>query len=902
MKKILSLLMILSLSLCSLIVSAQDETSDPAFEKADGFLRAVGAYENNEMNAEQTVTRAEFSQMLTDMLGLSQDEAEKKDDSALNTSFLNEKGWLWLSDSNDDNGVIDQSATKYSDVSAEFKEWNSIKIVDGLGFLTGNAGKFRPYENITGMEAVTAMVKVLNADRSIADKTSAAYMVEAHRLKLLENLTKQEYTKPVRYRDITVLMYNSMHAKPYVLSSIENDEAQYVVKNNYYLMSYLYNIYINKGTVSANEYANFDGYALTKKGYINVNGMEHLISADTDALFGCYVKLYYKDDDEKQYPVVYYELMKDKYEAITVDADDIQSFSSHTIRFSQDDKTKSVKILSTAAVVYNGVLITDYQDSQMVPKSGSVELIDINKDGSYEVVKIWKYDTLIADTVDYDNKIIYGSKGDINSLSLKTDKYQVYLANGTEVVFSTVSKDSVLSIASTVPAQGIQRHKLIISPKRVSGKVTGMQWGEDEISIDNITYKVSHIFERNHISLGSNTTVFLDYRGRVVKAQNYLLTASKYGYLRNIKKAGSELSETYGVRLFESNNKFKDYLLENRVIFNGSSIEAKDMYKALTDVKGITKYQVVQYWVNTGGNVDELCTSDGKDGAFCKMDTTVLAGNQLTHRNGGLLSYANNGFAAFLNTTDGFTYFAIPSDRTNELKYGCIKTLGHEQKYSFDELYIKNKESKFVDVLVQLDADAPAEFIDNNAQSYMMISKINRIFKDDTVGYAITGYDISAAVNYKCFDENILPVCETLNVGDIIRVMTDSISGEITYVKRFYNAEKCAMENGTTVSGDILHPYEAYNGFAVRDTDSQQFLILHRYNYVNKVPDMTTPYVASAERTVKYPSRIIRFNKGNNMVYIGNKLDIICSTNASIASQVVVCSYYENAQIVFVIG
>lgn len=904
MKKILSFLIILSLSFGSLIVKAEvAEMSDPVFDNAYEFLKALGIYQNDEMNPDQTVTRVEFSKILTDILELSEAESEDISDSVLDTSFLTEKGWLWIADANSAlDATFDQNATHFSDVSADFEAYSSIQITSALGLLSGEDGKFRPFENLIGMEAIIAAVKLTGGDITIPHKTDSAYIAKAKTMRLLNNLITKDYQKPLRFRDITVLLYNTMNAQVYVLSSIENNVAKYETKKDYYLMSLLYDVYVVKGTVSATEYANFEDYALAGRGCVNIGGEEYKLSTDTDDLFGYYVKLYYKEDVNYQTPpVVYYELLHNQYETVVIDSDDINDFQNHTLSYNVGDKSRTVKITSSAAVVYNGVLITDYEDDMMAPLNGNIELVDCNKDGNYEVVKVWRYRTIVVDSVDYDNKILYGSDGDVGVLSIEDGYYQVFFADGTEVEFSTIGKDNVVSVASTASVQDIQRHKLVISSKRVSGKVTGIVQTDKKVLIDNIPYDIAPSFSLENISLGANTTVFLDFCNKIVKTNDYLPKTGKYGYLRKLDQIGSKLSGVYGVRIFETDGKFRNYVLENRVIFNGTMIKAKEVHKMLIDDSGETMYQVIQYWINDDGKLEELCTAGGKDGAFCKMDTSVLGGQELTYRNDALLSYANKGFAAFLNTSDGFTYFAIPSDRSNEDKYGCSHSLIYEQKYTFDEMYIKNKDSKFVDIVVQLDADVPVQFVTTSAKPYMMISKISQIIRDDVTGYAIYGYDLSNSVKYLCFDENLMAQCEELHVGDIIRVMTDSISGEITYIKRFYDGEKCAMEDGKSVYGDILHPYEAYNGFAVRDSDSRQFLILHQYEYVDGLPNLSTPYVAKAERTVKYPPRVILFNRTQNKVKIGNKLDIICSTDPQIASQVVVCSYYENSQVVFVI-
>ena len=76
---------------------------------------------------------------------------------------------------------------------------------------------------------------------------------------------------------------------------------------------------------------------------------------------------------------------------------------------------KRAKIETDKIVIYNGRTTNNYQVTDLLPTYGWVELIDNDRNGRYDIVKITDYDTYVVESYDaiteimrdkYENKYI----------------------------------------------------------------------------------------------------------------------------------------------------------------------------------------------------------------------------------------------------------------------------------------------------------------------------------------------------------------------------------------------------------------------------------------------------------------------------------------------------------------
>ncbi len=904
-KKLLTYLLILCMTVCMLpmgILAAEEtQQANVAYEENVSFLKAIGSLSGIEYENDRILTREELAQLIVCSIGYADAAEDGEGDAVIDTSFLNEKGWLWVADREESGNTLTQ--TEYSDVTTDMEMWQYIKLATELGLMTGENNRFRPGEDIVLSDVLYAVGRLLNFNIIKESNDVKDMMSEIYAEDILDGVAERDLNSHIRMSDVAMIVANTMKAQPYIIQ-FTGSGVTYKKEKNYFLMTHLFDTYFAKGVVTANKWAAMPNYTKTNDGYIRVDGVEYATTLDTDELLGHRVEVFFTEDVD--YRIVHCQKSKANRESIIIDSEDIIDFSNHILTYEYNNVRKQTKIPARATIVYNGVQLNDYSDSDFMPASGRIELLQLDS-GDYDLVKITKYETMMLSSVDYTNETVYAETGDLSVLSVKDyPSTEIYLANGTEVVFSTLSIDNVISVAKTIAGKQEQRLKIVVSTETVTGQIISLNSDEESIVLDETEYQfLEGYYAGANLSIQKKVILYLTSDGKVIKAKGVTEGGAKYGWLRYIKYL--ESNDEYRLRIFESNAKFKNYYIKEKLRFNGQTKKLKYIFAELTDDSARTKTQVIQYWTDENGNITEICTADGMDGAFSKYDLSKVGATELTHRNGGLLSFANFGFAAFLNTTGGFVSFAIPLDENDESAYGCIKTFAHEQKYTFDELYLQSKDSKLIDVCVQKGVVATTTFNSNTATPYMMVSKVmQKLDEDEEVYYSISGINTTTAVEYKCYDSDLFAQCAALNKGDIVRFNINSMDQKVEFINKVFDGAKKAMENGTTRYGDILHPYEAFNGFATTTTDNYQFLVTHRYEYdaVTKLPDMgatNSVYDKDKTRVFKYPARIVCYDSSSGEVKVGSKQDVVYSENANSGSMVVVCSYYENAQIMFVI-
>lgn len=909
MKKIIIFITLLCTIFSFVPVNAQDkiaaeETESAEYEENIKLLEAIGALSDTDYGKQRILTRAEFAKLITKVVGYNQlFQSEQSKESVIDLSFLTEKGWVYVAPADNADIAALSTGTAFSDVSSDDADLKFIEFVTEAGFMSADNTYFRPYDNVTGHEVLRAMSILLNL--GVGQRLSTSEHVQKAISKgLLKKVSEKDMARPLRMKDIAVILLNTLNAEPYIIEFNGINKSCYI-KENYLLMNQLYDVYTEKGFVNANEYAALKGYKETVKNFVVIGDTYYKFEDfDIDELLGYKLEIYYKTDDDSDKRIIYYKKETRQNELLIVGAEDIISFENHVFKYLDGSRIKSIPVNSNVSVVYNGASINSYSDHDFVPENGRIVFMKTGNASSYNLAKITKYDTMIVKSVDYQNELVMADVGDIKRFNADDfSEVKFFMPDGTEVVFATISKDVVLNIAQTLPGQK-KRCCVVVCNYTVNGRLESIQEAEEKIVIDGSEYKYNSKFvDFKNVPLNTDMTLYTDSMGLVVSYKGKTDSGARYGYLRKVIYDENDENVCY-IRIYETDDTFKTYTVSEQIKLNGKRVKAEKIGNYLLDANGVTKYQVIQYWTDNEGKLIEICTADGKEGVFSKYDISALGVSEVTHRNSALLSFANTGFTAFLNA-GGYVAFAIPSDKEDDNNYGIITKFANEEKYTFDELYLKSADSRFIDVCVQLDVKVEKSFQTGGATPYMMVSSIECcIDEENEIYYEIEGYNATTTVSYKCYDDELFDVCKELGRGDILRFNLSGTGKDVAWIEKFYDASERRMVNGTTRHGDNLHPNELYSGWAIEATDSEQILLVHKFTYKDGKPDMAASqanYTRDGARMFKYPTRIICYDSAVNCVSLGSKQDVICSKDIETGSTVVIGSHYETAQVMFVI-
>ena len=302
-------------------------------------------------------------------------------------------------------GYVPDAALNFTDVEQGEKLYDVLSLAVGEG-LVSNSGSFRSDDPITYAEAITIAVRALGYE-SLAKELGTyphSYLTLSTRLELNENVS----TGSLSEKDAFILMFNMLEAKALSAEYVFTNE-NYTVNSNEQitLLESVYNITFVEGVMTANgNTAEGDESDIGEPDRIIV-GNAKLKGDSYDSYIGMNVKAYYTNDKNQNAVCIYpYDT-----EALTLDAFSIDEISRNGKALdyhTNDDKTHRTE--TAFEVIYNGKYIYSYSDSDLIPVSGSVTLIDNNFNGRYDVIKIDSYDYIYDARVNKADESIFDNK------------------------------------------------------------------------------------------------------------------------------------------------------------------------------------------------------------------------------------------------------------------------------------------------------------------------------------------------------------------------------------------------------------------------------------------------------------------------------------------------------------
>ena len=296
--------------------------------------------------------------------------------------------------------------------------------------------------------------------------------------------------------------------------------------------------------------------------------------------------------------------------AITVDGMVLQCDDSVD---TQNDKEKKQKFQRNAAIIYNGVAITDddydafMAQAGYIPQNGHVELIK-DAGGDYTCVKITNYETYVVQGVDVSGQKIVDKYGNTPLDLEKTENLFVCDINGEPVSFDYIDGMNILSVAASLNGYAA---KVIVTADAVEGTFVGRY--NDQIQLEGETFTMSQSLlvkiKSNTIKMPSpseEVVIYLDARGLVAVCEASLDSGWHYGFL--IDKAKTHgLSAKLMVKMLTKSGNIGIYDVAKTVIIDGKKYknDVQGTYDELTSSK---VYVPVKYRLNVNDEIKDLDT------------------------------------------------------------------------------------------------------------------------------------------------------------------------------------------------------------------------------------------------------------------------------------------------------
>ena len=407
MKRIISILLLLSLLLGMVTVYAENKTEEC---EETSFLKTIGVLENN-FKESMEITKGEFTKRVVNLLYPDVD-----------FSGLGAEG-------------------AFLDVDSKTKNGAYIKAAKSLGIVNGGANNmFYPDSLLNSTDAMVIACNSLGF--SIYAKEMGGYPTGYLTVAVNKGLMKNglSVSDKADGKFVAKLLYNMLFIFPVSVDNISVDGIE-ISENRISVLETVYNIkkydvtLVDNGITSIYGTGSFD----EAKCVFEDNKTGNLITAYSDSSsvkdhLGSKMNLYVLYNEEKgRSEVVNYSLSANCEEYI-INADRVIKFDENGIEYEEDknsEKTIKISFKSTLpSVVLNGVLYSGYNINTVVPQDGFLRIPVNNGEVSLvEVISFNVYDNtingnvrnIVVDTFDFEEGYINCRLSPANSLKFEDE-------------------------------------------------------------------------------------------------------------------------------------------------------------------------------------------------------------------------------------------------------------------------------------------------------------------------------------------------------------------------------------------------------------------------------------------------------------------------------------------------
>lgn len=675
------------LSSVSVVFGAEESTAvstadSEQFQNYVDFFQAVGILEGLDealIDAEHTLTRAEFATIIANMTGISDWEFE-------------------------------EIYSRFTDVDDTYWAINAIKLITELGYINGNSdGSFAPEEPISYIQAVKVLVSLLGYGpfANLQGGYPTGYLRIGQELELIDGNFQMD--EALTLGTAAPILYRALNADVLITTGGEKAE-YYTVPDETLLKRNLGILRAEDQILTANEHTSLSGESNLRTGEVMAGGQIYEEgTTDASQFLGYCATLYYTEDNGV-YTIVYLETNANRTEVVTIQAEDIGSYQNHILTaIDENGKNKRYTVSQSADIIYNGKA-ADYRDTMFDLPNGTVTFLDNNRDGDYDVIFIRTFQNIVIGSIDYLNRKIYNKYPlrDGNGINIDTYSiidvmpdsqytYQITEQSGESLWFEDLSIGDLISVY--ISQDGLHK-EIVRCTERISGAISELT--EDTAVIGDAEYKMAdYLYQTDQqLRLNEEGTFRLDVEGKIAVADFTGASVMRYGYLIDMAIEGT-IDQTYRFKLLDEDGTIYNYDVDDKVILDGQSFETASILdqtfrwteeqlreEGYVDSNGeftiapkTFKRQLVRYRVDKNSVIKELDTATVVnkpiDGELTQVDPNGLRAERRYKQ------YAKS-FQLEFNISDNTKLFRVPDngvDATTKLPVNDAGYLNDDKNF-----------------------------------------------------------------------------------------------------------------------------------------------------------------------------------------------------------------------------
>lgn len=866
MKKFKTLLAVLiatamMFSSVSFAAEFKDVAEDNSFREAIDILSDIGivkGYEDGNYKPDKEVTRAEMTSLLMRMINLS-------------ITGITVPNSYYTDVANNHWAVYDINTA------------SDRNIIKGFG-----GGVFKPDANVTYEQAVKMIVCVLGYERRAALEYGGwpnGYMRAARELGLT-NKCEMTQTDPAPRKVIAQLLYNALEVK--MAENIADTEDGYKLIEDTLLKTYL-KISKITGKVIANSKTRLDNTESVVKDdevQIDVNGdvQRHLVGANTKAIdmIGLDVVAYTKMDDTNSYSTILNINTRKKVEKITINADDIISFTNSKLTYEKDNNgvMYDVNIASGAKYLYNDKYIdatTLFAKNIQIPEIGEVTFTDSGS--GYNLVSITSYNNYVVKTVDSTNNKIYTDTTITPSTNVidvpvnNTLEWNVTIKKGSSTVgLSSVRKGNVISVKSSDDSQsvGMKVMEILVSDSKATGKVVSED--DDVLTIGSKDYKISKSLLKvvelvNKIEYGVSGTFYLDAFGKIANVEFGASETYLNGYITRAALSTNESDSVLSIKLLDaSSKKIKTFTAATRITIDGvqytdhdSALSKLGATAALSNLDAAktnaTYSQPVKYVVNSSGQISQINTLDNTTDAADTFTSMMGDADKTSFESG--FKYSTSRYFTMKSGTpvlvdSSAVVYVVPDDRWADEDYVVTKITDSKFFYNNQSFRVElsaPSTSGSATVVVAYSKNMNAD-VNPNSPIFIYESKTTVSDGEGGLKTKLKGYNFSSGASAEYVLENDSYISHlNLTKGDVIRFGTNN-DGEINENVYLY------LDVSEVASGSSYGDTGVYSSGLNTDSSPFKDPANYPFRFIRTTTDMDSFYSSNADITARTYMRL----------------------------------------------
>jgi len=553
------------------------------YEKAVHLLSSLNimrGYPDGDFMPTESITRAEFSTVITRLLG----------------------------------GAWSLSTRTFIDVTPEHWAYKDIETAAKLGIVSGiSEGIFSPDTPITKSQVIKMLVSVLGYGDA-AEKAGGypyGYLEIANELNLFKN-TNTENNETISRGDIAILVYNALDCDILRLSSMGDFKVSNAYDGETVLTEYL-GIQKGKGIVNAVRGTSLTGVNNKKEdNYIEIDGKSFVADIpNLQSYLGYNVEYYYVDEDIPQQEIVAI-VVSSKNNVLTIDASELVKIENKKLTYGIEKEEKA-DLSSDMDVIYNGVARRVYEYKELLPKSGKVILIDNDDDYEYDVYVVYAITNYVVGWVNTNKHTVYAKDG-AGSLCLDPEITRVsvtHKSSGNSVSLETIKEWNVLSVMESVNENGQKYLEVIVSDEFIRGYLEVK--AKDYVVIAGRTVKVAENFDIDSLDLGAKGYFYLDAYDKLAAFNGEVTPGEQYGFIRDAEYDTNGVEQQLKFRVFTKEGKFETIIASEKFELNGNLVTDKTTVEKMLKKTGMgdSEAQVIHYVINASGFMTSMETTAG---------------------------------------------------------------------------------------------------------------------------------------------------------------------------------------------------------------------------------------------------------------------------------------------------